>query len=308
MVAKFTKRNYNYRDVNERPLPDWDCFGVKDMIDNYSMETRVLYRYPRTYPRPFIIVTARGCPFKCTFCIAHSAKYRPRSVENIMTEIKENYEKYKFNILIIQDELFAVSKERMVDFCESLIEKKKKYGWDFDWMMQTHANAKLDLETLKLAKEAGCFAFSYGLESASPTVLKSMKKHTTPEQIIKAIQIADEAGIGFAGNILFGDPAETEDTIQETLRFYFRYGIDPAVFLSYVTPYPGSALFDYCLEKGIIKDKEYFYEHIDETIWNMTQMPNSLFLAWAKFLMNLEQTYLLIKSTQAHKYKLIENQ
>lgn len=288
-------------DVNSLPFPDWDCFGIKNMVDNFSDVTRVLYRYSRTYPKPFIIVTARGCPFHCNFCKKHPEGYRPRSIENIMAEIAVNYEKYKFNILIIQDELFAVNKKRMVEFCNTLIENKKTFGWDFDWMMQTHANAKLDLDTLKLAKEAGMYLFSYGLESFSPVVLRSMNKKTKPGQVVEAIKLADEAKVGFAGNILFGDPAETEDTVRETMMYYFQYGIDPAVFLTLVSPYPGSDIFDYCLEKGIITDKLDYYEHIDEHTYNMTQMPNHLFIEWGRLLLTIENSYMLIKATNADK-------
>ena len=303
-IPYFTYRNFHYQNVNKLPFPDWESFGVKNMVDNYSYATRVLYRYSRTHPRPFIIVTARGCPFHCTFCKKHTEGYRPRSIENIMSEIALNYEKYKFNILIIQDELFAVNKERMRDFCQQLIANKKTFHWDFDWLMQTHANSKLDLETLKLAKESGLFVFSYGLESASPIVLKSMKKHIKPAQIVEAIELANKTGVGFAGNLLFGDPAETEETIQETMKFYFQYGLDLAtLFLTFVSPYPGSELFDYCIEKGIIKDKLDYYEHIDENIWNMTQMPDAHFSEWAKFIIGFEQSYMMFKTANAHQCK-----
>jgi len=77
-----------------------------------------------------------------------------------MAEIKENYERYKFNVLIILDELFVVKQERFLEFCEAILEGKQQYGWDFDWMFQTHASAKLTLNGLKLAKKAGCFFFS----------------------------------------------------------------------------------------------------------------------------------------------------
>ena len=237
--AVFTTINYDYGDINSRPFPDYEPFGIKEMLDKYSMATRLLYRYSRTHPRPMIISTARSCPFNCSFCVhSHGPKYRERSIENIMAEIKELYEKYKFNILIIQDELFAVNKARMRDFCVALIEAKKTYGWNFDWMFQTHANAKLDLEVMVLAKQSGCFMFSYGLESASPTVLKSMNKKTKVPQIIEAIKIARDTGIGFSGNLIFGDPAETEDTIRESLDFYYKHCQQECVFLGFLMPYP----------------------------------------------------------------------
>ena len=209
--AVFNKTNYDYGKLDDRAFPDYEPFGIQEMLDDYSMSTRILYKYSRPYPRAMTINTARSCPFNCSFC-THSGgpKYRARSIGNILEEIKEFYEKYGFNVLIIGDELFAVNKKRMREFCEKLIKAKKEYDWDFDWMFQTHANARLDKETLELAKKAGCYFFSYGLESASPKVLKSMNKKTNVNQFIEAIELAKEVGIGFGGNLLFGDPVETE--------------------------------------------------------------------------------------------------
>lgn len=299
-AAKFTQKNFNYIDINKRSFPDYEPFGIKGMLDNYSMAARYLHRYTRPNPRPMVIVTARGCPFNCTFCMHQKGpRYRARSVENIMQEIAFFYERYRFNILVILDELFAVNKQRMREFCIALLEVRKNRGWDFDWTFQTHASASLDREVLEMAKKTGCYFFSYGLESASPRVLASMNKKTKPSQIIQAIEIADSVGIGFGGNFIFGDVAETEETIRETMDFFSRYCLGIHIYLSFVQPYPGSELFKNCTEKGIIRDKLKFYEKIDERIWNMTSMPDKLWLPWVYLLYFLAKSWPWAKSTNA---------
>lgn len=292
-------------DLDTLPLPDYEPFGVKDMMDNFSMATRLLYRYSRPYPRPFNIVTSRSCPFSCTFCIhGHDRpKYRARSIESVMQEIRVNYEKYKFNILIILDELFAVNKKRMVDFCKSVIDGKNQFGWDFDWMFQTHASAKLDSETLKLAKDAGCFFFSYGLESASPTVLKSMKKKIKIERVIETMELAREAKIGFGGNLIFGDIAETQETIAESISFWLQHGCDNYFFLSTVKPYPGSKLFNDIRERGMFPDKREYYENIDSTNTNMTQMSDKVWNSFLRLFLFLENSGLFVESATDVRYE-----
>ena len=304
--AIFTARNYDYPDIDDLPLPSWDTFDIKDMVDNYSYASPICFRYSRVYPKTMIILTARGCPFNCTFCVHRGDRtYRPRSIKNIMREIALSYDKYRFNILIIQDELFAANKRRIKEFCTTLIKEKKAHGWDFDWFFQTHANAKLDYDTLKLAKESGCYAFSLGLESASPTVLASMNKKTNVSQIIEAMELADSIGVAFFGNLLFGDPAETDETIQESLDFWMRYRANKFLAIVFVGPYPGSKLFDDCIERGIIKDKLQFYETIDKITWNMTTMPDELWGKWAQFIRVLALSrYLLLKSTNATRYQV----
>ncbi|KKU25778.1 MAG: Radical SAM domain protein [Microgenomates group bacterium GW2011_GWC1_46_16] len=293
--------------IDSLPFPDYSPFGIDEMLDEYSMATRVLYRYSRPDPRPFNIVASRGCPYACTFCIDHHRSYRARSIENIMEEIKVSYERYKFNILILLDELFAVSRNRLNDFSQAVLQGKEQHGWDFDWCFQTHARARFDLESLKLARQAGCYMFSYGLESASPTVLKSMDKKIEIEQVTEVIKMVEEAGIAFSANLIFGDVAETQDTISESLSFWFKYGQRCCIFLAEVKPYPGSALFNECLKRGLIADKKQYYETIDTVPINMTAMDDRTYAAMMSLLAQLEQGWLFPQKAMDVHYEVESN-
>ncbi len=290
----------DYRLIDSLPFPDYEPFNIQEMIDEYSMATRVLYRYSRPDPRPYNIVASRSCPFTCTFCVhqRRGIPYRARSIENVMEEIRVSYEKYHFNILIILDELFG-NKKRLVEFSNGVLEGMEKYEWDFDWIFQTHANARFDLESLKLAKKAGCYLFSYGLESASPTVLKSMNKKMDIQQVADVIRMAEEVGVGFAGNLIFGDIAETPDTIAESLAFWFEYGRKSDVFMAEVKPYPGSKLFEVFQERGMFGDKKDYYEHISDFSVNMTSIPDDMYGVLIQLIANLEKTWLFVQKTGA---------
>ncbi len=295
-ITKGIVRGDYTRDLDSLPIPDYEPFGIMDMLDNYSMATRLLYRYSRTNPRPFVLVGSRSCPFSCSFCVHgnRDIPYRARSIASIMQEIKASYDKYHFNILIIDDELFAVNKTRMVDFCEAIINGKETYGWDFDWCFQTHASAKLDLDTLKLAKRAGCYLFSYGLESASQRVLESMNKKTDINQVIEALELAHQANIGFSGNLIFGDVAENQNTWAESLAFWLEYGRKDFIFLTNLMPYPGSKIFNQMREYGAFKDKKFYYENIDKGAINMTTMPPDLFENLCKLIVGLETSWMFV--------------
>ena len=305
MIAKFTGSDYKYRDIDSLPFPDYEPFGIKEMMDEYSRATRHLYQYSRPDARPYNIVASRSCPFECTFCV-HTRRgipYRARSIENVMDELKESYEKYHFNVLIILDELFG-NKKRLVEFSNAVLDGMSEYGWDFDWMFQTHANAKFDLESLKLAKKAGCYLFSYGLESASPTVLESMNKKMDIKQVGEVIRMAEEAGVGFAGNLIFGDIAETPDTIAESLSFWMEYGRTSNVFVGEVKPYPGSKLFDICRERGYFKDKRKYYENINTFNINMTTMSDETYEALMKLALFIDSQWLFVKDALDPQYEL----
>src|SRR3989304_1733466 len=112
--------------------------------------------------------------------------------------------------------------------------------------------------------------------SASPVVLESMNKKIEVHQVIGAMQLAQEAQVGFGANLIFGDPAETEETWAESLGFWLKHGQDNFTFLATLMPYPGSAVFD-----GLhISDKRKYYEHIDEAPINMTAIPAKTFQEW----------------------------
>jgi len=279
----FTRRDDACCDINSLAFPDYSLFGIDELIEHYSCAAPYFYRYTRPRPRLMTLVSARGCPFSCTFCVhGHGPRYRARSLDNTFEEISQVYERTEFNILVIVDELFAVNKGRLREFCERLIDGRKRRGWDFDWAFQTHARAALDAETVKLAKEAGCFQFSYGFESASPRVLASMNKKTKPEDFLGGIRVANQAGVAFGGNLIFGDPAETQETIAESLAFLDSHCQDIIVQFGQVRPYPGSALFDDCLARGVIRDKLEFYEVMDNMPLNMTAMPDEVWFDWTK--------------------------
>ncbi len=299
-VPKFTKQDLNYMDINKLCFPDYEPFGMDEMLNEYSLATRTLYRFTRTNPRPMPIITARSCPFSCSFCVHdRGPKFRARSIENIVQELTLLYERYRFNILIIDDELFAVNKQRLKEFSIALIDARKSLGWDFEWCFQTHASASLTDEELKLAKEAGCYFFSYGLESASPRVLASMNKKSKPSQIIKAVELANAANIGFGGNLIFGDTVETTETISESMDFFLRYGFGNHMFFGDIQPYPGSKLFEDCTKMGLIGDKLTYYERIGERIFNLTSIPDDLWFPWIKRLQMLGSLFAWEKSADA---------
>lgn len=282
-LAHFSYQDYGYHDSANRAFPDYDPFGMRNIMEEYALAQFYPIRYKRPYPKVMPIVTARSCPFSCTFCVhTRGPKYRVRPLESIMEEIKINYEKYQFNILFIVDELFAINRKRLTDFCQGIKEGQKKYGWDFDWVFNTHASADFGREELQQAKDAGCAFFSYGLESASPHVLASMNKKINPSEIAQALTYAKEIGIGFGGNFIFGDIAETSETIRESLQFFIDHCLDFFVSLIYVCAYPGSKLFEYCLERGLLPNRLLFYESGMQSKMNL--VPQEDWLQWRRFI------------------------
>ncbi len=271
--------NYHNLNLDRLPLPDYDVFDYAKILDRFT-QTDVFYGYINQHPRVMPISLGRSCPFHCTFCI-HSVgeKYRTRSIDNALNEIAVFYNKYEFNILFIYDEMFSAKRERILEFCEKVIDLKEKHRMNFVWTCDLRVN-DADRIPLREMKQAGCYYIGYGFESGSQKVLNSMKKQITVDDIKRAIDLTNKAGIGVQANLILGDPVETQETIRETLEFYNEHCLDTMVYLGHIVPYPSSELFDYCIKNRIIKNKQNYYEKSNRLSllaqYNMTKMPDKV--------------------------------
>ncbi|MFA4884263.1 MAG: radical SAM protein [Desulfotomaculaceae bacterium] len=274
--VKTTKPRDPIPNIDLIPYPDFDGFEFEKYLDHMHPSDQYFYDLfdkPRTYP----IICSRSCPFICTFCFHPLGnKYRQRSLNSIMDELRLNVLRYRINIISIYDELFSNDRQRMLEFCEQIKAFTDILSWDCRWNCQMRVD-RIDDEMLAKMKAAGCYMISYGFESYSPQVLKSMKKHISPEQIKRAVELTLKNDISIQGNFIFGDTAETRATAQETLG-YWKDNVEAGIQLGFINPYPGTALYQRLVDRGIIKDKlDFIANHIFD-IFNMSEkMTNNEF-------------------------------
>jgi radical SAM superfamily enzyme YgiQ (UPF0313 family) len=196
---------------------------------------------------PFtFIVTSRGCPAGCKFCIKH-ANYqysvRLRSPENILAELQWLAELGIHNVHMYAD-LFTVSRDQVVGLCELIISSGLKVHWT--------CNSRVDYvdeEMLRLMGQAGCSWISWGIESANEQILKRVHKGYHKEQAGRALRWARAAGIRNWGYFIIGLPGETEETVRETIEYSKQLPLDIALF-HIAAPYPGTPFFFEVVENG----------------------------------------------------------
>ena len=266
---KITAPRASINDIDTLPYPDFQGFQFEQYLEHMHPSDQLgldLFDRPRSYP----IIGSRSCPYSCSFCFHPIGKhYRQRSLDAIMDELKHNALRYKINIIALYDELFANDRERVLDFCRRMKEFLATLPWECRWGCQLRVD-RVDDELLKAMKESGCFNISYGFESYSPQVLKSMKKQITPEQINRAIELTLKHAISIQGNFIFGDLAETAKTAKLTLD-YWKEHANAGIILSFINPYPGTQIYQKLIERGVIKDRlDFISNHIFDVI-NMTE-------------------------------------
>ena len=255
-------------DLDSLPWPDFELFEFDTYLDNLKPSDQYFYDlfdFPRVYP----LVCSRSCPYSCTFCFHPlGTKYRQRSLDSVMSELEYAIKRYRINLIAIYDELFSYDRERVYEFCRRIKKLFEEIPWECNWTCQMRVDG-LDEAFLKTMKDAGCFMVSYGFESYSQPVLNSMKKHIIPEQIDNAVKTTLRSNVSLQGNFIFGDKAETAQTAKETLD-YWKHNKEAGIQLGFINPYPGTELYNNCINKGIIKDKLDFIENRIFDVFNMS--------------------------------------
>ncbi len=213
-------------DLDKLPFPDLSL--MKD------------YDHRVAGQRIIPIQTSRGCPFDCSFCSVtgmFGKKYRFRSTDNIMAELRQ-YNDSK-NFIFFYDDNFAANPKRTKELLRAMINEKFK----FKWSTQVRVDVAKDPELIRLMKKAGCHTLFVGLESVNQQSLDAMKKHQTVEDTRSAIKILRKHNIHVHGMFVYGFDQDDWKTVKKTVRFARKSKLSSSQFLI-LTPLPGSELFN----------------------------------------------------------------
>ncbi len=222
------------------------------------------------YNVPFLLhpyisfYTTRGCPAKCTFCLwpqtfdGHA--WRQRSVDDVAKEVEQALKLFPdIKEIFFDDDTFTVGKQRVLALCE------KFKPLNFTWSCTSRVH--VDLETLQAMKAAGCRLFIVGFESGNPQILKNIKKGATVEQGRTFMKNCKKAGIVVHGDFIIGLPGETQETIEETLKFAKELDCE-TIQVSIAHAYPGTELYTY------VKDNNYLRSDVEMTDETGHQLPH----------------------------------
>ena len=185
------------------------------------------------------IISSRGCPFQCSFCVASQmfgAKFRARSAKNVLDELQWLKDDYGAEGIAFQDDTLTFDRKRAIEICDGMIERKLNLHWGCG----TRADV-VTKEVLTRMSKAGCDEICFGVESGCQRIRDSLKKRVTTEQCENAIKWAKEAGIFVTVSVIIGYPGETKDTLQESFNFIEKSEPDD-VWLCHATPYLGTEL------------------------------------------------------------------
>ncbi len=194
----------------------------------------------RIYGKIFLpIMTSRGCPFQCSFCVASQifgAKFRARNPKNVVDELEWLKNEYGAEGISFHDDTLTLDKKRIIDICDEMIARKINLPWGCQTRVDT-----VSPEVLAKMRQAGCNEVSFGVESGCQRILDAVHKKFELSQAEKAIKWAKKEGLFVAVSTIIGYPGETKESMQQTSELMRRIEPDDA-WLCIATPYPGTEL------------------------------------------------------------------
>lgn len=227
-------------ELDSLPFPAWDLFP----LENY-WGLRFAHG-PQSAKRYMPILTSRGCPYPCTFCVVpatNGQRWRAHSANRVVDEIEYYLNEFDVHEFHIEDLDPTISNQRTREICEEIIRRDLNITWKI--VAGTKVETIKDGDTIELMARAGCTYISISPETGSARLLKQMRKPFDLQHAIKLVKRMSQVGIRSQACFVLGYPGETKEDLQMTwdlVHELTHQGVDE-IALFIITPVPGSAIF-----------------------------------------------------------------
>jgi len=218
-------------NLDELPLPARHLFPVS--------------KY-RAFSGRCSLISARGCPFNCIFCVGHrmvGRKPRLRSPKAVVDEIQSMMD-LGFGAVVFDDDLLTMNHKHLNEVCNEIINRNLQVPWGAFSRVDT-----INREILTKMKQAGCTGLLFGMESGNQEILDRARKKITLEKAREAVALTKEVGLGCLCSFIAGLPGETPQTLMQTYKFAKEFGVPWGFHV--VAPFPGTELREKAAEYEI---------------------------------------------------------
>ena len=212
------------KNLDDMPFPDRDSVPI--------------YEYTRTVDgiKSVSIMTSRGCAYNCRFCCSKKFWLYPRfqSAEFVFKEI-ELIKRMGFKAFHCWDDTFTLNHKRLFEILNKIKKLKMIFRCNGDLRRDTK-------EILQKLYDAGCREYAVGIESGDQRILDAINKQTTVERNKQVLQWAKELGLSVKAYIMVGNPGETWESVEKTLKFIKETGPEYYSVFNFI-PLPGCEFY-----------------------------------------------------------------
>ena len=222
------------------------------------------------------VAATRGCPYRCTYCcnkiyLDHYGKdyLRKRPIEQVISEMIFLKERYRPRFFLLSDEMMLWEEQYAKDLFMAI---KERVGIPYGFMARAE---HIDEETVKIAKETGCQYVGIGIECGDEKFRKEhLKRYMTNEQIVRAFQLLKAAGISTTSYNMIGFPFDNDEELTKATMELNRQAEPTFVQVTIFYPFPGTALYDYCVEKDLIDTTKSMTDYYSDTVLKRPSLAN----------------------------------
>lgn len=221
------------KDLDSLPWPPWHLMPMH------------LYSDPFCFGRNVAVVSSRGCPRKCNFCLNPFyygyPNFRTRNVKKVIEEVKYLIDKYKPDEIYFDDDNITINREHIT----KLSKEMGKLGISWSCM----GDAAVEPSIIRIMAENGCRAYKFGVESGDEKVLKRIGKNIALKDVEKTVSACKQYNIKTHATFMIGLLSDTKESIKRTIDFAISLDPDTMQF-AIATPYPGTEFYKQCKERG----------------------------------------------------------
>lgn len=247
---------------DELPIIDYSLVDVRSYASPYYGCRKMLW-----------VVSAKGCPYQCTFCYNkafHHCKYRKRPLDYVISEIETLVKNYGADGIHFTDELWCRTPEEMRENCDRM----RSLGLDFVWACYITAGM-LSYDDFKYMYDSGCRAVFLGIESGSPERLKKIKKRLKYDEIKKTVIACSAAGITPWHSFIIGFPGESQEELKMTVDLGKELSSYGRIQFGCFIPYPGSELYDDLVKENKIQPSKDIKHFMKKSQFSWDFIPNN---------------------------------
>jgi len=243
-----------FPDFAALPQPDYELFDTQRILDQKQGW--------------FGLMTSRGCPYRCTYCLNHRIvdRYRDelgravnrlnffrfRTPAQMLAEIRWVLDHYDgVGTFILDDDLFTMNKEHAIAFAHAY----RDAGLDVPWVVNSHVK-RLEPDLARALAEGGCKILKLGIESGSDRVRREiLQRFMSDEDILATVESAETHGLHTSGFVMVGLPGETRAERLETVDLLARSRIG-RFRTSLFFPFPGTESHRLSVEGGYVRAED----------------------------------------------------